>query len=537
MLNKNRVPVRFFIFVLCVPFVKAQRLIVPVNENSFDTTTNPLLTASSTLDQSDRTTLATSRGFEKLINGTQFAINQNSLDTTANPLVTASSTPVQTDRKTLATSTGFYKLINGTQFAINQNSFDTTANPLVTASSAPVQTDRMTLATSRSFDNLTNGTQFAINQNSFETNASPRETNSIVYFPKDRNTFATSTSFDKPATYMTISRNQSSFKTTLSPETKNSATPVPIDIKKFPASRNSAKLTDIPFAMNQFSFETSTSPGIKTSDIPVPTERNTFQPPGIFTKLTTDIQFAMKQSSFEITTSSGIKSTATPGSSDRNIFNTSKSLVKPKPDASLANAQATFETTINPKVKANTATPVSTLQCITNRIASKLPAKEPCEIIDKAFSDRLRQELLADKGYIQEIYLDQNGDHHFGISHKITRKDPEFRLPVGINVSPVRIEESYQNDVKDAFKSCCSLFNDFKNLPDDVQLIILNMRFTLGHTGMAGFASFRQAVNSGDFNKAANEMERSIWYKQVPLSAKRLVDRMRAVAEKYVGCQ
>ncbi|KAL3858457.1 hypothetical protein ACJMK2_013047 [Sinanodonta woodiana] len=104
-------------------------------------------------------------------------------------------------------------------------------------------------------------------------------------------------------------------------------------------------------------------------------------------------------------------------------------------------------------------------------------------------------------------------------------------MPLGTKVSKERIEEAFNADVKAAIDSCCKLFDDFQNLPNEVQLIILNMRFNLGHSGLEKFKKFREAVNNGDWDKAADEMVDSKWYEQVPNRAKRLVERMRNVAK------
>ncbi|KAK3597185.1 hypothetical protein CHS0354_003683 [Potamilus streckersoni] len=188
---------------------------------------------------------------------------------------------------------------------------------------------------------------------------------------------------------------------------------------------------------------------------------------------------------------------------------------------------ATSDATTTLEASTTTGT-ASTTQYTT---ATTEEPKEDCVIDDADFLDQLRQELINDEGYKEEIYEDTTGNPTFGIGHKITRKDPEFGKPLGTRVSKERIEEAFKADVKAAIESCCKLFNNFQNLPKEVKLIILNIRFNLGHTGLAKFAKFRDAVNIGDWEKAADEMEHSIWFNQVPNRAKRLVERMRKVGK------
>ena len=68
-------------------------------------------------------------------------------------------------------------------------------------------------------------------------------------------------------------------------------------------------------------------------------------------------------------------------------------------------------------------------------------------------------------------------------------------------------------------------------LPNEAQLIIANMMFNLGATRMGKFKGMKAGVDARDWQKAADEMVDSLWYKQVTNRANRLVERMRALGE------
>ena len=53
--------------------------------------------------------------------------------------------------------------------------------------------------------------------------------------------------------------------------------------------------------------------------------------------------------------------------------------------------------------------------------------------------------------------------------------------------------------------------------------------FNMGYNRLSKFRGMKAGVDAKDWNKAADEMVDSRWYKQVTNRAKRLVDRMRAV--------
>mgnify|MGYP001171644705 CR=1 FL=1 len=144
--------------------------------------------------------------------------------------------------------------------------------------------------------------------------------------------------------------------------------------------------------------------------------------------------------------------------------------------------------------------------------------------------NQLRRELEVDEGRVDQIYLDHLGLPTFGIGHLITKKDPEYKMPVDTPVSDARIVECFNNDVLIVVADCNKLYKNFEELPDEVQLIIANMMFNMGRPRLSKFKGMKAGVMASDWDAAANEMIDSRWYKQVPNRAGRLVKRMRAVS-------
>nr|ALL27414.1 phage lysozyme 2 [Sinohyriopsis cumingii] len=143
------------------------------------------------------------------------------------------------------------------------------------------------------------------------------------------------------------------------------------------------------------------------------------------------------------------------------------------------------------------------------------------------FLAKVRVDLERDEGVKYEIYNDHLGHPTFGIGHLITKCDPENGKPVGTPVSKERVEEVFGKDIQTTLAGCSRLFKDFSALPEEAMLVIVNMMFNLGETNFAMFIKFRKAVDAQDWSKAADEMESSMWYKQVTARAKRLVERIR----------
>ena len=145
---------------------------------------------------------------------------------------------------------------------------------------------------------------------------------------------------------------------------------------------------------------------------------------------------------------------------------------------------------------------------------------------------QLRKELEVDEGVKYEIYNDHLGYPTFGIGHLVIDSDPEHGQEIGTPVSEDRVIEAFDNDVQIVLADCERLYNDFNVLPEEVQLIIANMMFNMGRPRLSKFKGMKAGVDAQDWNKAADEMIDSNWYKQVPNRAGRLVKRMRALADE-----
>ena len=146
-------------------------------------------------------------------------------------------------------------------------------------------------------------------------------------------------------------------------------------------------------------------------------------------------------------------------------------------------------------------------------------------------TDKLKRELEADEGCVYSVYLDHLDLPTFGIGHLIRKNDPEYGLEVGAAVSSERVLEAFEEDIQVVLDDCENLYQDFGDLPEEVQMIIANMMFNLGYPRLSKFKGMKAGVDARDWQKAADEMVDSRWYKQVTNRAERLVQRMRAVGQ------
>ena len=144
--------------------------------------------------------------------------------------------------------------------------------------------------------------------------------------------------------------------------------------------------------------------------------------------------------------------------------------------------------------------------------------------------DKLRKQLEIDEGVVHEIYLDHLGYATFGIGHLVRDTDPENGWEVGTAISESRCIEAFESDIMGVLSDCEILYPDFGDLPEEAQQIIANMMFNLGRPSLSKFKGMKAGVDARDWERAADEMVDSSWYRQVTNRADRLVVRMRSLA-------
>ena len=143
--------------------------------------------------------------------------------------------------------------------------------------------------------------------------------------------------------------------------------------------------------------------------------------------------------------------------------------------------------------------------------------------------EKLRKQLEIDEGVKYEIYNDHLGLATFGIGHLVIPSDEEYGKPLGTRISEERVRECFDRDVQSVLRDCKLLYKDFDELPEEVQQIVANMMFNMGYGRLSKFKGMKAGVDAKDWNKAADEMVDSRWYKQVTNRANRLVERMRNI--------
>ena len=141
--------------------------------------------------------------------------------------------------------------------------------------------------------------------------------------------------------------------------------------------------------------------------------------------------------------------------------------------------------------------------------------------------DVLRKEIEADEGCKYETYHCSEGHLTGGIGHLITEWDEEYYgKSIGSTIPEEQVKDWFERDVQRSLNDCISLFDNFDDLPEDIQHVLTNMSFQLGRPRLSKFKKMIAAVHSEDYREMATQMEDSRWHKQTTNRANRLIERV-----------
>jgi lysozyme len=147
--------------------------------------------------------------------------------------------------------------------------------------------------------------------------------------------------------------------------------------------------------------------------------------------------------------------------------------------------------------------------------------KEESRMYDR---EKLKEMLIREEGLKLKPYRDP-------VSGKLT-------IGVGRNLEDVGISEDeamylLENDIRRAEETaghCCAAHGVlFENLPEEAQLVLVDMAFNMGYR-LKSFRRMFTALRRGDFEEAAKEMLDSKWARQVGRRAENLAEIMKNCA-------
>ncbi len=131
----------------------------------------------------------------------------------------------------------------------------------------------------------------------------------------------------------------------------------------------------------------------------------------------------------------------------------------------------------------------------------------------------LKQQLIRHEGSRSKPYYDN-------------AVPPRLSIAVGRNLDDVGLSQDeidlmLTNDINRVIKDLTDHLAWWNSMDEPRRIVLANMCFNMGISRLLQFHNMLTALQSGDYQKAADEMVDSAWYKQVGVRALELVNQMR----------
>ena len=174
-----------------------------------------------------------------------------------------------------------------------------------------------------------------------------------------------------------------------------------------------------------------------------------------------------------------------------------------------------------------------------HKVLNSIPnASEEKTLNDPETERQLQRQLILHEGMRPTRYYDTEKHPTIGVGFNLDRSDARKAIEkIGLDYSKVRQGELSLSteqalkllsvDIEVAIRSAKSIFTNFDDLGAVRQRVLVDMAFNLGQGRLARFVKLKSAVESSDFEAAADEMQNSRWYEQVKERGTRLSAMMR----------
>lgn len=126
------------------------------------------------------------------------------------------------------------------------------------------------------------------------------------------------------------------------------------------------------------------------------------------------------------------------------------------------------------------------------------------------------------EGRENKPYKDTTGNLTVGVGHKVT--DTEV---VKSHYTDSEINKLLRDDTRKAIQAAKTTVKNFDQQPTKVKLILVDMAYNLGPTGLRKFEKAIDAIEKQDYDKASQELKDSKWYGQTGKRARNHVEKIK----------
>lgn len=139
-------------------------------------------------------------------------------------------------------------------------------------------------------------------------------------------------------------------------------------------------------------------------------------------------------------------------------------------------------------------------------------------------TDKLKQQIKLHEGVEYRAYEDTQGILTIGVGRNLEDR----------GLSEDEVDYLLNNDIKICVKELKGSFDWYDDLDDIRKRVLVDMMFNLGMPRLKGFVKMLEAIESGAWGAAAEEMLDSTWARQVGSRADRLSEMMETGTD-YIG--
>ena len=126
--------------------------------------------------------------------------------------------------------------------------------------------------------------------------------------------------------------------------------------------------------------------------------------------------------------------------------------------------------------------------------------------------------IMKHEGFSNKPYICTAGRQTIGYGRNISDK----------GITEAEAKHLLVNDINECYQDLKNIFDRFKDLSENRQSALIDMRYNLGSGGFRKFKKMIAAIKENDFKKASEEMKASLWFYQVKRRGETLYNMMKA---------
>lgn len=127
---------------------------------------------------------------------------------------------------------------------------------------------------------------------------------------------------------------------------------------------------------------------------------------------------------------------------------------------------------------------------------------------------KIKEQLIDHEALKLKLYRCTANKLTIGVGHNIEDNGISYKAAMFI----------LGEDIDECFEDLKRIFKHFENLPENIQHVLIDMRFQLGYDRFRGFRKMIIAVQAFNWREMVVQMKDSKWYRQTTNRADELIE-------------